>query len=93
LLTQEPLHVLGVEVRGEHLYRHRPVQRRLHAPVDHTESAPPDLDRVLETRGGQLLGDAHHRIGPGYQRIEFGHRGRGLPSAVQRPPPSIGLLT
>src|SRR6185369_2659992 len=38
LFAQEPLHVLGVQVRGEHLDRDRPVQGRLHAPVDDTES-------------------------------------------------------
>ena len=43
LLTHEPFEIIGFEVGGEHLDRHRAVERALGAAIHHTEPAAADL--------------------------------------------------
>ena len=74
LLTHEPLQVVRLEIRGQHLHRDRAIQRGLAAAIHHAEPAAADLLGILETGSHQLRRDPGVHIPLRRQRVAVGHR-------------------
>ena len=72
--SHEPFEIIEFEVGGEHLDRHRAVERALGAAIHHTEPAAADLLGILETGRHQLRRDPGGEIPLRRQRVDVGHR-------------------
>ena len=57
LFAHEPLQVVGLEIRGQHLHRDDAVQSALAAAIHHPESASADLLGISESGSHQLRRD------------------------------------
>ena len=74
LLTHEPLQVVGLEIRGQHLHRDCAIELGLAAAIHHAEPASADLLGILETGSHQLRRDPGVHIPLRRQRVAAGHR-------------------
>ena len=74
LLTDEPLEVVRLEIRGQHFHRNGAIQGALAAAIHHPEPAAPDLFGMLETGSHQLRRDPGVHIPLRWQRVAVGHR-------------------
>ncbi len=74
LLAHEPLHVVGLEIRGQYFHGDGAIELALVAAIHHAEPTSADLLGILETGSHQLRRDPGVHIALRRQGVAAGHR-------------------